>query len=403
MSAILEALHEQRLKAVTAAREILTRANTGAEGPVFSPEDEAAFTHANDDIDRLGAEINRIAAAENRATVAEAAALQVGGPVTSQASGGPAVDPATRDNEALRALVRGEQRVVEFRDLTKGTTTEGGFTVPTGFYAQLQEHLIENSAIRQTNATVITTDSGDDLQVPKTTTHPTAILIAEGAAITESDAAFGQVTLGAYKYGFITQISSELEQDTGVDLVGYLARIGGQALADGAGAHFITGTGTGQPNGVVTASTLGVTGATGTAGVFTADNLIELYYAVIAGYRRRGSWLMSDAGIRNARKLKGSDNNYLWQPGLQVGEPDLLLGRPVFSDTNIADPALSAKSVVFGDLSTYFIRDVRGVRVERSADYAFNADLATWRILARTDGDLVDLTGSVKHFIGGAT
>ena len=112
-------------------------------------------------------------------------------------------------------MVSGERRSFEFRDLSKLSAGAGANTVATNFYANLQEHMIENSAIRQTNVTVLTTDGGQNLQVPKTTTHPTAGIIAEAGSITESDAVFGQVTLGAFKYAFSTQVSTELEDDTG--------------------------------------------------------------------------------------------------------------------------------------------------------------------------------------------
>lgn len=311
--------------------------------------------------------------------------------------------PVQTDNDILRSMVAGERRSMEFRDLSKLSAGAGANTVATNFYAQLQQHMIENSAIRQTNVTVLTTDGGQALQIPKTTTHPTAGIIAEAGSITESDPVFGQVTLDAYKYAFSLQVSSELENDTGIDLAAYLAERGGIALANGSGAHFVTGTGSSQPNGVVTASTLGVTGAASVAGAFDVDDLIDLYYSVIAPYRSRGTWLMSDASIKAARKLKdATSGDYLWNNSVLADEPSTLLGRPVVSDTNVADPALGAKSVVFGDLSKYFIRDVKGVRVERSVDFAFQNDLVTWRFILRTDGDLIDTTGAVKHFIGNA-
>ena len=198
-------------------------------------------------------------------------------------------------------------------------------------------------------------------------------------------------------------MSSELENDTGIDLAAYLAERGGIALGNGSGAHFVTGTGSSQPNGVVTASTLGVTGGAGVTGAFTVNDLLDLYYSVIAPYRSRGTWLMNDTSIKAARKLKDSTSGeYLWNNSVLADEPSTLLGRPVLSDPNVASPALGAKSVVFGDLSKYFIRDVKGVRVERSVDFAFQNDLITWRFLLRTDGDLVDTTGAVKHFIGNA-
>ncbi|MFP5330923.1 MAG: phage major capsid protein [Acidimicrobiia bacterium] len=399
MSELLKSLVERRNKTWNEAKALLdTVEKAGGE---FTAEEDTQWARMNEDLETLDARIAEIRNAEERSKKIDEIADLRNAPT-------PLSNQRAKDNQILRDMISGGgKRSYEFgserRDLTVGTASAGGNTVPTGFYDTLVEHMIENSAIRQTNVTVLTTASGVDLEVPKTTSHPTAVIVAEGGAIGESDPVFGQVTLQAYKYGFMTQISKELEQDTGVDLVGYLAREGAQALANGSGAHFITGTGSGQPNGVVTASTLGVTGGTGVSGAFTADNLIDLFYSVIAPYRRAGTWLMSSAGIRDARKLKGSDNNYLWQPGLQADDPDLLLGRPVVDDTNIADPALSAKSVIFGDLSRYFIRDVAGVRVERSEDYAFNTDLVSWRFLFRTDGDLIDTTGAVKHFVGAGT
>lgn len=376
-----------------------------AEGRELSGEAQETWDRLNGELSDLDKRIAELTELDKRNKAAEEIRSEY-----AEHTPAPKADDGKRsDNDILRAMASGEQRDAagrvahEFRDLTKGSATGGGNTVPTSFYGQLVEHMIENSAIRQTNVTVLTTDSGEDLQVPKTTTHPTAAIIAEAGAITESDPAFGQVTLGAYKYGFSVQISSELEQDTGVDLAGYLARIGGEALGNGSGAHFVTGTGASQPNGVVTASTLGVTTGTGQTGTADADELIDLFFSVSAPYRRNAYWMMSDAGLKAARKLKDADNQYLWVPGLVQGEGSTLLGRPVVVDTNVADPALSAKSVVFGDFSRYFIRDVRGVRVERSVDFAFTTDLVTWRFLLRTDGDLIDTTGAIKHLVGAGT
>ena len=178
----------------------------------------------------------------------------------------------------------------------------------------------------------------------------------------------------------------------------------GRALGNALGAHLITGTGTSQPNGVITAATTGVTGGAGVTGAFTADNLIDLFFSVIAPYRNSPSaaWLLKDSTLAAVRKLKDSTNQYLWQPSLQVGVPDTLLGKPTVTDPNVAAPALSAASVAFGDFSQYFVRLVNGIRFERSVDYAFNTDLVTFRAILRGDGDLVDTTGAVKKFVGNA-
>lgn len=200
-------------------------------------------------------------------------------------------------------------------------------------------------------------------------------------------------------------MARELIDDTGVDLQGYLSMQAGRAVGNALGAHLATGTGSSQPSGIVTGSTLGVTAAGGTAGAVTADGLIDLQYAVIAPYRNSPSagWLMKDSTVGQVRKLKDTTNQYIWQPGLQSGSPDLLLGKPVNTDPNIAAAGVNAKSVLFGDVSAYFVRLAGGVRFERSDEYAFNSDLVTFRCLVKGDGVLVDQTGAVKHFVGAAT
>lgn len=303
---------------------------------------------------------------------------------------------------------------VEARDLLKGTTTAGGFTVPTGFVARLYEHLVERAAIRRTRAEVLTTTSGESLLVPKTTSHGTdAGIIAEAGAITEADPAFGQVSMGAYKYGKLVQVSSELAQDTGIDLLGYVARAAGLALGQGSGAHFVTGTGTAggggaQPEGVMTNMTVGKQLPTGNTAGFTtagtaADSLFDVVHSVVSGYRQRAEWLMNDATLAAARKIRDTTNQYLWQPGLTAGVPDTLLAYPVITDPTVAVFAANAKVAAFGDFSLYYlIRDVDSIRFERSDDFAFANDLITFRAIIRTDGRVIDTT-AVKALQASAT
>ena len=144
-----------------------------------------------------------------------------------------------------------------------------------------------------------------------------------------------------------------------------------------------------------------MTGASGQSGVPSADELIDLHFSVIPEYRRAGTWLMSDATWAGVRKLKDSDKQYLVDRLGSAGEMSIL-GRPVVIEMNMANAALSAKSVLFGDFSAYYLRDVREVRFERSDDFAFNQDLVTFRALLRTDGDLIDTTGAIKHYLGNA-
>lgn len=406
MQHMIRALKERRATAWEEAKAILDKA--AGENRDLSGEEESAYQAINADIDQLDLRVKEYTEAEERSAAASAAFDKL--LATKQT--GPAQGADSQDE--LRSFLRGERREyvinptgkVNYRDLTKGTATAGGNTVPTSFYNQLVAHLIEVSGVMQAGPRVLNTTTGENIEVPTTTAHSTGALVTEGSAISESDPAFAKRTLGAYKYGVLIQVSRELLDDTGVDLEGYLAMEAGRSIGNALGVHLVTGDGSSKPTGVATSASTGVTGATtGASGTFTADELIDLQYSVIAPYRNSAScaWLLRDATMARVRKLKDSQNQYLWQPGLQIGTPDMLLGKPVYTDPNVAAVATSAKSVLFGDFSRYFVRLAGGVRFERSDEFAFNSDLVTFRAVLRGDGLLIDQTGAVKAFVGAAT
>jgi HK97 family phage major capsid protein len=424
MSEMVQRLRERRAQVWEQMKGIADRSTE--ENRNLTAEEQGQWDVMNEELDKLDTRIKAALDTEQRAKDADAAFERLNGKGSGQRGGsgagqqerrgeqGPAGGGSGSGAEELRSFLRGErgrfydvnpEGPVDYRTLVKGTSTAGGNTVPTGFYDRLITHLIEVSAIMQAGATILNTNSGEVIQVPKTTAHSSAAIVTEGNAIGVSDPAFGQVPLGAYKYGTLIQVSRELLDDTGVDLEGYLAMQAGRALGNAFGAHAITGTGTSQPRGVITDATLGVTGGTGVTGGFSGDNIIDLFYSVIAPYRASASckWIMKDATVGAARKLKDTTGQYIWQPSIQAGAPDMLLGKPVLTDPNVAGVALSAKSVLFGDFSQFFVRFAGGVRFERSDDYAFNTDLVTFRALLRADCSLVDLTGAVKYYAGGAS
>lgn len=403
---LIKRAHEARTKAEMDIRTILDTAGdrelTGEEQASIDVLDAASREHST--------ALQDLIDSEQRNRDIDAAINSLGAPDRA---------PAAKDyGKELRALGRGEAKVVDVahdpavlgvngirNDLTKGTTTAGGHTVPTSFYGQLMAHLIEVSGVMAAGPTIFATQSGESIEVPVTTAHSTSALTAEATQISESDPAFAKRTLGAYKYGHVIQVSRELLEDTGVDLLGYLAMQSGRALGNNFGTDLVVGNASSKPSGIVQTATTGVTGATSVAGVFTADNLIDLYYSVIAPYRASPScgWMMRDATIAKVRKLKDDNNQYLWQPALTAGAPDILLGKPVHSDPNVAATATSAKSVIFGDFSAYIVRLAGGVRFERSDDFAFDSDLVTFKAVVRGDGILADQTGAVKVFAGGAS
>jgi HK97 family phage major capsid protein len=303
-------------------------------------------------------------------------------------------------------------RTWEQRDLLEST---GGMPLPRSFSGQLYEAYVASVGVlkaktRQGQDTLFLTSSGEAFDVPRALTHGNATKTAEGVAGTEADAALTFVTLNAFKAMQIVQVSREMIEDQGFDIVGYVARSAGRNCGLLAGQWYVTGTGTGEGTGFQPNATVSVTGPVGTtislgtqatAGQ-GSDLLVDLYYSVLDLYRENGSWLMNDATVAKVARLKGSGGEIIWQPGLVPGAPDTLLGKPIYTDPNMPVMAANAKSIAFGDFGGYAVRIVRGVRFERSDDFAFNADLSTFKAVLRTDGKLVD-TNAIKLFQNSAT
>ena len=412
MSDFVKRLHEERLNTWEQAKALLDHA--AEESRDLSAEEDAQYRSMSGRIDEIDARVLQVQEDQKRAAASEEAFASL----LAQRPAAPAARGAVDPNTELRAFARGERgRAIDVRPETRtvgkaqppGTT--GGNTVRTDFYTTLVQHLIENSGVLQAGPTVLNTAGGEALQIPKTATHSnSAGIVAENEALTNNEPTFGMVTLNAFKYGFLMQLTHELLNDTSVDLMGYMSMQAGRALGNGFGRDLVLGTGAGvAPNGIANAVTQGVTGVTPGAGAPEVgaprgDDLIDLFYSVIAPYRNSTScgWLMRDATVGKIRKLKDANGVYIWQPGLLVGAPDTILGKPVHTDPNVAAVAAGAESIYFGDFSTYFVRRVEAIRFERSDDFAFDTDVVTFRTILRGDGNLIDTTGSIKAFTGGA-
>lgn len=401
-------LLEQRRKLEEQFRGVLERAET--EKRELTGEEQTQLDRISDDMGALKQRSDQLVQfEEDRKAMDES--LRGTGHKGDEHRGGAGDDSIT---EQFRSLYKHRVPELEFtpersleqvRALSKGTATAGGNTVATTFIDRLYEHMIETATLLRAGATTFNTTSGENIDMPITTTHGTAALVAESGTIPQSDPVFGKRTLGAYKYGVLILAPKELLTDTGVDLEGYLARQAGRAVGNALGAHLVTGTGTSQPAGIINSTTLGVTGATGVAGAPNFDNMIDLLYSVISPYRNspNAAWLIKDTTAGALRKLKDSSGRYLWEPSVVPGTPDRILGYPVQSDPNMPATGVNNKSVAFGDLSTYYVRLVNDVRFERSDDFKFDTDQVAFRCLIRGDGLLLDQSGAVKHFVGPAT
>jgi len=394
MSEYIKRQHDLRQAAWHEAKHLLDTA--AAEKRDLTGEEEEKYQKISAELDSRAQIIEQLRSDEERAARLDAVAAEI------RTDEEPAGDDS--DAEAIRALVRGEVRSHNFekRDVLTSST---GAPVPTSFYdqvimkARLVGPMLDVS-------TVLNTAGGETLQVPSLSTYSTSgTVTAQGANFSESDPVFNSFTdLKAYKYGFIIQVSREMIEDSGVDLLGFLADQVGNGLGYNVQAALTTGTGTVQPLGIVNAAGSGVTGGTGVSGAFTADNLIDLYYSLDGAARLLPGvgWMMNGAAIGAVRKLKDTAGNYIFSPALDGNSRDLVVGRPVYENPHMANPAVNAKSVLVGHLPSYFVRTVGGIRLDRSDEFAFNADLVTFRATMRVDGNLPQ-TSHIKHFIGAAS
>lgn len=410
MLAKIKELREKRAKLVAQAREIINREEITAE-------DEAQFDKLMAEADKLKDEIDRLErldAAEKE--LAERVELRAG---RENITVGEAERDMKAEQEAFRAWILGgmsaltpEQMDIMTRRHTTiqaaqsvGTDTAGGYLVPEDFYDRLERAMTEFGGMRAA-ATVFATATGATLPMPTTDdTSNKGAIITENSQVTEQDVTFGAVNLGAYMYSSkIVRVSLQLLQDSAFNVEDLLARLLAERIARITNEHFTTGSGSGQPKGIVTASTQGVQGATGQTTSVTFEDLVDLEHSVDPAYRRGAKWMMHDSTLKVIKKLKDGDSRPLFLPGLALREPDTILGYPFIVNQDMPTMAASAKSILFGDLSKYYIRDVKGVVVlrlsERYADYLQVGFLA----FSRHDGNLLDAGAHpVKHYANSAS
>jgi HK97 family phage major capsid protein len=384
--------HDLRQAAWHEAKHLLDAA--AAENRDLSAEEQETYDRISGELDSRAAIIEQLKADEERAARLDAVAAEVR---TDEA---PAGDDG--DAEAIRALARGDIRSYNFekRDVLTSST---GAPTPTDFYSEVIMRARLVGPMLDVS-TVLNTAGGNVLEVPRLNAYSSSSTVTpQGESFTEQDPTFSQfVELKAYKYGFLIQVSREMIEDSGVDLLGFLAEQVGNGLGYNVQNALTNGTGTVQPQGIVGAAGSGITGGTGVTGAFTADNLIDLYYSLDGAARLLPGvgWMMNGASIGAVRKLKDTAGQYIFQPTLDGNSRDLLLSKPVFENPHMASPGTAVKSVLVGHLPSYMVRTVGGIRLDRSDEYAFNADLITFRASMRVDGALPQ-TSHIKYFIGG--
>ena len=306
-----------------------------------------------------------------------------------------------------------QQEMHEIRNTLSTTTgSQGGFTVPISVAATVADALKMFGGMRAA-ADVFQTQMGNDINYPTSDgTSEVGELIAQNTTATAADPTFGVITLSTYKFSSkIIAVPFELLQDSAVDIEAMVAKRISDRLGRITNQFFTTGTGTSQPNGIVTAASAGKVGTTGQTLSVIYDDLIDLFHSVDPAYRMASGnvgWMMADASVKVVRKIKDTTGRPIWTPGYESGitvaAPDLLLGAPIYINQDMPVMAANAKSILYGNFSYYKIRDVMDMTLFRFTDSAY-IKLGQIGFLAwmRAGGTFVDVGGGVKYYQNSAT
>ncbi len=403
----LQALREQRGKLAAQAQELANKADFDVA------IDGAVYDKVMDDLDTLDARIKRIH--DVNAKIADDALT------ASVAEGAERIARNTDDKGmAIYAKwLRGGDKALNAEDfahirnvMSTTTGSEGGFTVATEVASEVISALRAFGGMR-TAADVFSTLQGNPMSFPTSDgTAEVGEIIAENATATDADIVFGTVGLPVYKFSSkVVTVPIELLQDSSIDVEAYVRQRLVERLGRITNQMFTTGTGTAQPNGVVTASTIGVTASNGTSQVAAVlyDSLVNLQHSVDPAYRESGmaKWMFNDSTLREIRKMKDTQGRPIFVPGYEVsvpgGMPDMLLGSPIVINQSVANMAASARSILFGDFKGYKIRDVMALSLFRFDDSAFmkkgQIGFLAWM---RSGGNLTDV-GAVRVFVNAAS
>jgi HK97 family phage major capsid protein len=402
------AKREQRASLAKEVRNLLDQ----NPGKLWNASHQATYDSKMSDIERLDAEIVAAEAqarkdAEDRFSDAERLSPSA---AREAEKAGPRAIYQKWLRHGERALTAEDWSAIR---ATMSTTTgsEGGFTVQTDVAKTVADALKGYGGMRAV-AEVFQTAQGNPMSFP--TTDGTAEVgeqIAENTTATSQDIAFGAVSLTTYKFSSkVIAVPIELLQDSSIDVEALVQKRFVDRLGRITNQRFTTGTGSGQPNGIVTAAGSGKVGITGQTLTVIYDDLVDLVESVDFAYQDLGRcrFMFNQQSRKVVRKIKDTSGRPIWVPsyeaGIKEGVPDTLPGYPVQLNNDMAVMAANAKSILFGDFSFYKIRDVLDLQLFRFADSAY-VKLGQIGFLAwsRAAGNFVDVGGAVKFYQNSAT
>ena len=343
-----------------------------------------------DEVAKLGAEIARL---EQQAEIDAMLSQPTSAPVKTSpmATRRNDVKPTATEeySQAFWSLMRGDGHLLEVRNaLSVGKDDEGGFTVPNEFERRLIQGLEENNIFRQM-AHVIRTSSGTR-KIPVANDTMEASWIDEGEAIPETNTRFKQVTLNAYKMGAMIKASNELLNDSAFDIAAYIADRFGKAMGSAEEKAFLIGTGEKQPTGLLNDTFGAADGTTAASETFvTFDDIFRLYYSLKSPYRAKAAFLCNEELLLQLMTLKDGQGNYIWKPALDIGKPDTILGRPIYTSGFMPGVAKGQKVMTFGDFSYYWIADRSSRTFRRLNELYASTDQVGFMTTQRVDGKLI--------------
>ncbi|MGI6700776.1 MAG: phage major capsid protein [Christensenellales bacterium] len=394
-------MREKRLNAWNAAKAFLD-SHRGTDG-LLSAEDDSIYNKMIDDVDKLGKEIVRLEKLEaldvemSRATSRPLVSTPIMHPKEEAAES--KTGRGTRDYTTnFWRTMRSKSVPHEVMNaLEVGTDSEGGYLVPDEYEHTLIEALEEQNIFRQL-AHVIHTSSGDR-KIPVVASKGTAQWIDEEAQYPESDDAFGQVSIGAYKLATMIKISEELLNDSVFDMPSYIAKEFARRIGAAEEEAFFTGNGTGKPLGILAATGGAQTGVTAAkTDAVTFDEVMDLFYSLRSPYRRNAVFIMNDSTVKALRKLKNGAGDYIWQPSVTAGTPDTILNRPVHTSGFMPALTTGSKTILFGDLGYYWVADREGRSFKRLNELYAPTGQVGFLASQRVDGKLI-LPEAVKVLV----
>ncbi len=316
-------------------------------------------------------------------------------------------------SDAQRAEMAARQNPDIRNAMSTTTTTEGGYTTAVEYMKSLEVAMKSYGGLMRV-AQSIATATGTDMNFPTAdATAEVGEIVGQNVAVTPADTAFGNITLSVFKYSSKSiALPFELIQDSFLDIEAYIQTVLAARLGRKLAQGITTGSGTGEPRGIVTAVAAGKTGATGQTTTVLYDDLVDLEHSVDPAYRSMAGvgYLMSDDALRVVRKIKDTQGRPIFVPGyegnamIDGGAPDRLMGRPIYIDQGVPVPAASAKSILFGKLDKYVLRRVMDLTVFRMTDSAYTLKGQVGFVaFQRMGGNFIDVGGAVKAYQHSAT